>query len=446
MSDLIPYLPLDLSGTSPINLVANEEQPVLDVDGIAYPVVTLTNGGFYTNGLEVRDKDFNELTPNTDYIATYKHKDASDYTGLEICSAIIILNPELDDTVYVTAQMVGGDLAFSLSVREDTYDYLRGLDETIPRWAGFLGAEPQWEDGELRRDRWQLAGVESFIFELENIVRGMKEGDPEAEDLFRQYALSEYNTFMDGWSTGLNQHVTNESNPHVDTKDMIGLKDVVNLPVATKAIAEQGTSNAHYLTPGLFFDEADALYLPSLTNHIGDFNNPHAVTAEQLQVYTTQQLDALIASKLATDETAVDSKLYNGASYLARYNEARANLDAALFTSGIMQPSMLGVGGYNSEYVLMANGQWVALSTLFQQYGAGEGTKILYVGNQGSVSTALNACNATFSDINAYPVGTFVIWRHQHTEYYGNGNGVSSVTVNPTRAIVRTTSGYSSIA
>lgn len=49
--------------------------------------------------------------------------------------------------------------------------------------------------------------------------------------------------------SALNSHVQDTDNPHQLDKSHIGLDQVQNLPVSTEAEAEEGESNASYMTP-----------------------------------------------------------------------------------------------------------------------------------------------------------------------------------------------------
>lgn len=440
MSSLIPYLPTDESGKNSTNLVSNEECLVLNADGIKYPVITLENGGFYTPELQVRDKNFKLLTAKVDYVATHKYADASAYTGIEICGAIVLLNPSIKDVVYVTAQMVGGDLAFNLKAREDTLQYLRGLGTSIPIWSGFLGEEPLWQDGQLRRDRWSLKGLETFVLELNMIERSLREGDPLAENETRSLMLREYNNFMDNFNTGLEEHLRDEANPHADTKHDVGLGSVLNLRVATTAIARAGQSNTDYLTPALFNEEANALAVPVLNAHLANRNNPHKTTAAQAKTYTKQEFDAKMLERLAIGATADNSLELGGFSYTEVYQKVRASLDASFFTAGRFAASQIGINLPAGEAVLLDNGRWISVAALFAQYQKPTGSKFIYMGSA-APSTVYNTLVSVYSDMVAWPPGTVAFYRYSYKVNYGAGNGVGNTTITSTRAYYRAASG-----
>lgn len=80
----------------------------------------------------------------------------------------------------------------------------------------------------------------------------------------------------------LNTHINDQTNPHNTTKAQVGLGSVENYGVATQGEAEAGTSNLKYMTP-LRTSNAIALQaIVPLNAHIGNINNPHATTKEQV--------------------------------------------------------------------------------------------------------------------------------------------------------------------
>jgi hypothetical protein len=83
---------------------------------------------------------------------------------------------------------------------------------------------------------------------------------------------------------GLNAHLADTNNPHLVSKDQVGLSDVMNYPVATSAEALDGSSSDRYMTPVLVAKVVHVLELATnsnLADHLNNENNPHAVTKAQ---------------------------------------------------------------------------------------------------------------------------------------------------------------------
>lgn len=444
---IITQYPVDLTGRSPDNLVSNEEQLLLNTGNTPYRVVVFDNGGFYADSLKVYDKDYKLLVPNTDYIATYVYTDASNRVGLSIMGAVVILNATLTNEVRLSGQMVGGDYAFSLTAREDTIAYLESLGSgVVPVWGGYEGVTPQWQPGELIGERWQLSTYTEMNMELEWIAQALKTGDPEAETGFYAAMRALRDNFLGQLDSRLNDHIQNTQDPHDVTAAQIGLDQVANYPVATQAQAEAGTDNASYLTPQRWWQAMAKLAGVPLTNHIGDTNNPHQLTAVQVSTYPMANIDTLYNSKLLKTATAVNAlNLMNGSTPVAftdGYTDMRKNLTAGMFGYDVATSNRVGIGTYNYETILLSDGNWVSIQSLFNLYAPQRSTAFYYIGQMNTQANALSQISVTFANISAYPVGTIVVYRISQLQWIGTGNGAMQYNFPATHACIRTASGW----
>ena len=110
----------------------------------------------------------------------------------------------------------------------------------------------------------------------------------------------------------LDLHINDLANPHQVNKVQVGLGNIENYSIATKELAELGESNNSYMTPLRVKEAIDALALPLLTDHLNDFDNPHMVTATQVGAPTVGEMNAALALKLDNDATAADTTLAYG--------------------------------------------------------------------------------------------------------------------------------------
>ena len=435
MPSIISKYPLDTTGRSPTNLVSGEKQLLLPRGNTPYRVVSFSQGGFYTPSLKVYDKNFRLLIKNVDYIATYKHVDASAYVGIEICSAIVILNAVLTDHVLIGGQLVGSDYAFSLTVEDDTIGYLEGLGAgVVPTWAGFNGDEPQWQPGELQEDRWERYHYGNLNAAVERLAGVITSGNGQAEDLERANIRARYQAFLDRFQGQINAHITNQANPHALNKGHVGLDQIQNYPVADSATARAGVSAAHYMTQRGVYDMIDQFGSIPLQNHLNARYTTHSPTAAQLNTYTKTVFDSKIDLKLPIDGTAVNANGIMGwtpanpgvpsnMTQTPAYNECRRGLNGASFVTGKVNPARLGNGVADSTTFLLAYGTWQKFSDYYIFYTAGGGAEIFWGGYQGNNATALANIRVTFADENAFPWGTVVIFQVSNVETYTYGNG-----------------------
>lgn len=105
----------------------------------------------------------------------------------------------------------------------------------------------------------------------------------------------------------LDLHINDLTNPHQVNKVQVGLGNIENYAIATKELAELGESNTSYMTPLRVKEAIDVLAIPLLTDHLNDFDNPHMVTATQVGAPTVDEMNAVLALKLDSDATAVNA-------------------------------------------------------------------------------------------------------------------------------------------
>lgn len=98
---------------------------------------------------------------------------------------------------------------------------------------------------------------------------------------------------------GISDHITNTDNPHQVNKNQVGLGNVQNYPLADQVAAEDGTSNAAYMTPLRVRQalEAHPSFL-SLEEHLNDDANPHNVTKDQVGLGNVENYAPLLPEDL----------------------------------------------------------------------------------------------------------------------------------------------------
>lgn len=453
MDTILHRYPVDLTGRSPDNQIVGEEHLLVDHDGINPRVFALHHGGFYTRGLIVYDDQYEELRPNVDYVATYVYEDASYRTGLEVCGVIVVTNPAVNNTVYVTAQIVGGDYAYNLDATETTVQYIADNPFDPIQWADMVGDPTNFPPGGISGEVWELDGFERLNTALFALRRAVVVGDQPYMDDLREYTEAERaaaKAANDAQAAALNDHITDSDDPHEVTKAQIQLGLVADGPPATRAEALAGMPADRYLTP-YTFDAPLTTAEQQRDDHIDDVDNPHEVRAVQLSAYDKAQFDDLLAQRLPIQGQAVNTALLDGKSYFQTYNEARANLPAENFTVGTFNPARLGLNIPDGTKLLRGDGQWFPASSIFAQYRQ-DPSKVLYIGyvggdvgyngQDGREGAPLNYIRQTFNNIRQYPIGTIVLYRLKFYSRSLNEPDMSTKTTTFMYAAVRTSSGW----
>jgi len=111
---------------------------------------------------------------------------------------------------------------------------------------------------------------------------------------------------------GLANHLADFNNPHRVTAEQLNLGNVANFPVATRAEAVAGTASNRYMTPEMSYAQLNDRGLVPLQAHISNTNNPHGVTATQTGAYSIGQTDTLLLGKLDRLGVAYDTNRFDG--------------------------------------------------------------------------------------------------------------------------------------
>ena len=446
MDNPIVQLPIDTTGVNPNNLVSGEEHLLVALDGFPYKIITLFHGGFYEKGLRVYDSSYDELTAGIDYICTYKFDQVSIRTGQGVFDDIVFINPAITGMVYVSAQMVGGDLAYSFTAIQDYLDWYHTQPPGyVPQWADYSGYEPQWLPGELDQKRLGLDTYQPANNTLEEIACAVLRGHPETEQGIRDRMDQRLKDFLTRFNTRLDNHIADRNNPHQDTAEKIGLGVVANLTLANREEAVSGGLNTVYLTPALARAIVDDLAAVPLNAHIKDVTtNPHRVNYIQTNTHPKVQADAIIEAKtfnhlICRDATAIRFRgnFVTFAEYVALM---RQTLDVGMFPYGQLKPNQIATGTANARTILRGDRRYTSLDDLLAEYSVGGSPEFVTI-----VATSNNpiATKQTLDLTMPYkPLGSVAMTTINQPVAQGYGNGENYYSINVTYVYVMSPSGW----
>src|SRR5690606_23860505 len=107
-----------------------------------------------------------------------------------------------------------------MTALEDTLNHLVSLGNGIvPEWGGYIGQYPQWQPGELQKERWarhHYGYLNEAIEKLTSVVSG---GNPHAEDQARQEVKSRYLQFLARFVGDVQRHIDDTDHPHGTTAE-----------------------------------------------------------------------------------------------------------------------------------------------------------------------------------------------------------------------------------
>lgn len=448
---IINKYPVDLSAVNPNNLVTRESHQLVHHEGTAHRVLVPTYGGFYTQGLDVRNDSYVSLTPNVDYIATYVYEDATTRTGFQVCGAIVIINPLVSELVYVTMQIVGGDYAYSTDALSATVLSLQGHDSTwVPTWAGFIGSPTQFPPGGFEQELWQQQGFQPFVLELERLNRAITLGDLDTLkeiDVIIHALDAEFRALLKLSQDKLTAHLLDMDDPHSLTSTQMGLEYLQNRWLSRPGDGIAADTMHSYLTPAIGLEAINAHAIPLLDAHTTKVytasDMPHGETRDQLGLLSISEINARLLDYLnisGVGSKAVDSRRFMGVTYSSFIDTTR-EFSAGDFTKGQVSVDHLAPGYTDDTYVLANGGAWTSIADLFKQYQT-INPSTYFVGYRGDDANAFAHIELTFADIAAYPLGTIVLWVSELSGIASRGNDAVSYSFKLMRVAQRTTGGW----
>ena len=311
-------LPIDPDGNNPNNYVAKEEHTLTNRPNRLFKP---NYGSFYTASLEVYDMATSQrLKRGTDYICTQPRNIAIAKYGLEACSFIIIINPNISSKVYINYQAVGGYYSFISDLLPDLLDKLNN-DNRVVYWKDIIGVPKYFNPTHHLHRIGDVYGFEYFVDAINNLSDTVALGDAAKIQIYLDYFKGLLDEFklQDLWDA-FNTHLA-AVNPHGITASMVGAYTKVEINTKVTNLQDQidalkrdkldrtevdlthftNKNNPHDTTAAQVgaYTKAQSDTITNaldsrLQTHVNNFNNPHKTTAAQVGAYTKAETDALI--------------------------------------------------------------------------------------------------------------------------------------------------------
>lgn len=258
-TDALLY-PFDPTGKASTNLVQGERQVITPPGMLDFYFIIPKAGPYFRNSLKVTHyPSGNVLIDGVDFTCSHSFQAATHSIGLGIYGSITFYDHTLTGTVSLEYQTVGGDWTIDeAKIAEILANTL--LDPRITTWEQVVDVPYQFPPiaHEYSIDDWYGAG--EIVDKLADIAAAI------------------------GASSGnaLQNHIDNKNNPHQVTATQVGLGLVGNYPMATIGEAQAGTSNTLYMSPLRSKNLIDFYAVPLINAHANRIDNPHATTKAQV--------------------------------------------------------------------------------------------------------------------------------------------------------------------
>lgn len=258
-TDALLY-PFDPTGKATTNLVLGERQVITPPGMMDFYFIIPKAGPYFRNSLKVTHyPSGNVLIDGVDYTCSHPFQAATHSIGLGIYGSITFYDHTLTGTVSLEYQTVGGDWTIDeAKIAEILANTL--LDPRITTWEQVVDVPYQFPPiaHEYSIDDWYGAG--EIVEQLSAIATAI------------------------GASSGnaLANHINDKTNPHQVTATQVGLGLVGNYPMATIGEAQAGTSNTLYMSPLRSKNLIDFYAVPLINAHANRVDNPHSTTKAQV--------------------------------------------------------------------------------------------------------------------------------------------------------------------
>lgn len=291
MADPIRYV-FDPLGRVEENYIKGERHTITPRNRNDFHYIIPTFAPFFTNDFKLYTKDRlgtkTYLVEGVDYNLGFRFIQADLRTGKPVYGAISFVNRKFAGDIYIDYRTIGGDWNLTENKIVDIItDWEHNPIHTT--WEQVANLPYQFPPSDHYHPVDDFTGAEDIVEVLERI----------------------YSTQLSQSATGFEMHVTDYNNPHHVTKAQIGLSNVVNLPILP-VNSGSNASNNYYVTPASVIDIVNYRFKPTIDEHIANKNNPHNVTAAQLNVYNKTEVNTLLANKLDKNGLAANSLLVYG--------------------------------------------------------------------------------------------------------------------------------------
>lgn len=279
---IIYKYPLDLSGVNPNNLILGEQHTLPVGQNRA---IVPNYGAFFATTLVVRDLSSGQvLIPRIQFKAVQLYTEATQRTGQEITSIIVVTDPAVSSRVAIDYQVLGGDFSYSVSALEQMLTTLN-LDSRPVEWGDLIGTPTDYPPSPHLHDAGDLYGFEYLVEAVEAVRQAILVGNEGVITQLRSYiaevdlkALPKANiaeavegliddkcitpatlkyAFEDWFSEKVAPLITTSSfvdhmsqtNPHGDSANTLGLTGASGASFITVSVAKTATVDYYNALP-----------------------------------------------------------------------------------------------------------------------------------------------------------------------------------------------------
>lgn len=399
----LTILPFDLTGKLASNRIVGEERTLTFARGKTNRMLAPLYGAYYKDSLEVRTSNGAPLTLDKDYVTTYYYPDVWELNAKAVCAIIVVTNPNISNNIRISYNALGGPYSFNVDEIKAILDEVKNIPEKVS-FDEILGKPLQYNPPTHPHEYWQLYGLESTIANLDILAKTWAQGSKGILDNNRYYYrnyVTQAQALVDDYANKVTAHINDLGNPHKDNAKTVGLDLINNWPMANLQESPSITVNSRYQPMGGVYDQLLTHVIPVLNSHVKNYSNPHRVRLDDplLNLYSTDQINALLNDRLSVGAVAADSSAIGGVSGLGVWNTIRSDLSVDNVQPGsIFNQAQLAAAAPSdtTNYAFVGDQGYRSYKDLIGAQGGGS-QLIYFIGS------------APVTDYNYLPVGSYAI-------------------------------------
>lgn len=271
MTDITHSYPFDPRGDKASNLITAERHVLSPPAWKDYHFIIPKLAPFFRGSLVLRHLDTGrELVEGVDWLASHRFIDASRATAKPIYGSITLFDKKLTGVVeLVSYQTLGGDW----TIDGDTITQILVQKHSNPRittWEEVVDVPFQFPVIDHEYDLADLVGMSEVREAIDSVADAI--------------------SINSEIGPTVNNHLANRNNPHQVSKMQVGLGNVEDLPIATRAEALEGMSDSAYMTPRRTRQASERIVEDAISQHVNSDTNPHQVTKAQVGLSRVENL------------------------------------------------------------------------------------------------------------------------------------------------------------
>lgn len=429
MSNVIQNVyPVDYTGTKATNLISNEN-------------ITLENGNirafsplfapFFKKNIVIKDNLTNLTLASTQYTCYNLVASASALSGIgnDVYSIIIITDHAVSSNLSVTYQTVGGNYTTGydtiLSLVNNILSTNSGTNSNPVGWHSVENLPAGFPEALHIHSLENTVGWEFVASELEQLKLAILLGDQVNKNFVLTYidnvianqVLALTNIASPGGPFG--DHIADVDNPHNVTAAQLELGNVQNYALATLAQAYTGTRSDLYVTADQVAAVVQNAVNMGIDAHILDTDNPHNDTAADLGLGNVQNFGLATVTDLNVPVSGTSKYVTNTvlAAWLNQYFAVQnGNVSNSLGT--VTQQAQAAITAADAATAASTAAQATVTAAVATIAAATTNANNALAAANQNVLSSTNSTSHAMDLINTYVAAAVAAAR---TEYYSKG-------------------------